>query len=76
MSIDDRLLARIDEAARAAGLTRSAWLTRLAAEEIEGEKPHERAERVRRTTEDLRRLFADTPPGDSTAIVREMRDAR
>ena len=76
MSIDDRLLVRIDEAARAAGLSRSAWLARAAAEELGGEKPEERAERVRRATETLRRLLADTPPGDSTAIIREMRDSR
>ena len=76
MSIDDRLLVQVDRAARAAGLSRSAWLAQLAAEALGGEKPQERAERVRRTTGELRRLFADTPPGDSTAIVRQMRDAR
>jgi hypothetical protein len=77
VSMDDRLLARIDKAARAAGLSRSAYLARLAAREIGGARPTDERRRIQGA---LRRLDvlarAHGTPEDATAAVRAARDAR
>lgn len=76
VSLDDRLLKRIDRAAKASGESRSAYLARLAEDDAArgrgpGKEPGARAA-LRR----LERLFADAPATDSTAAVRAARDAR
>ena len=74
--MDDRLLARVDRAARRLGLTRSAYLANLAARELGREGPG-RDPKVREAIAGLQRLFAENPtPGDVTAIIRKMRDSR
>jgi metal-responsive CopG/Arc/MetJ family transcriptional regulator len=77
LSIDERLLARIDRAARAAGLSRSAYLSRLAARELgDGRSADER----RRIHQAMRRLEAlaraHGTGGDTTAAIRAARDER
>jgi metal-responsive CopG/Arc/MetJ family transcriptional regulator len=76
VSLDDALLRRIDRTARAHGLTRSAYLAQLADHDLAKRAgPGTRAP-VRRALAALDRLFAATPPGDTTADVRAARDAR
>jgi metal-responsive CopG/Arc/MetJ family transcriptional regulator len=75
VSIEDRLLARIDRAAREAGLSRSGYLSRLAAKEVAAARG--RGRKVRGTLRRLDRLFRAHPvSGDATAAVRAERDAR
>lgn len=75
--MDEKLVARIDRAADKLGLSRSAYLARLAARDLGAEHGPGREPRVREAIADLERLFADNPtPGDITAIIREMRDSR
>ena len=75
--MDEKLVARIDRAADKLGLSRSAYLARLAARDLGAEHGPGRDPRVREAIADLERLFADNPtPGDITAIIREMRDSR
>lgn len=74
VSFDDRLLRRIDLAANAAGLSRSAYLSGLA-ERAAAQGPGSSAT-ARRALRKLDRLFADAPAGNSTAAIRAARDAR
>jgi metal-responsive CopG/Arc/MetJ family transcriptional regulator len=77
VSIDDRLLARIDREARQRGLTRSAYLSRLAAQELDAREGPGRAAHVRRALDRLDRLFAaQETPEDATRAIRSERDAR
>jgi len=77
VSIDDKLLARLDRATRRAGVTRSAYLARLVARDLGVERGPGRDPKVRQAIADLRRLFSENPtPGDPTEIIRSMRDAR
>ncbi len=76
VSVDDKLLARIDSAARSAGLSRSAYLARLAERDL-GESLGPGAGRLaRRAVCQLQGLF-DAHPGeeDATAAIRHDRDA-
>jgi hypothetical protein len=77
VSFDDRLLGRIDRAARAQGLTRSRYLAQLAERDLGvREGPGARPE-VRRALALLDELFREhRPAGDSTAAVRSDRDTR
>lgn len=79
VSLDDRLLARIDREARARGVSRSAFLSDLASKALgHGRGPGASSE-VRAALEGLVRLVEETPPSvaeDSTDAVREERDAR
>lgn len=76
LSIDDRLLARIDRVARGLGLSRSAYLARLAAREL-GVESRGRNAKVRRALARLDRLAAENgTPVDPTAFIRRERDAR
>ena len=76
VSLNDALLKQIDRIARSRGLTRSAYLAELAerdaAEEVGPGASPEVHEALRRLDE----IFAGTPPGDSTALIRAMRDSR
>ncbi len=76
VSFDDALLRRIDRAARARGLTRSAYLAQLAEGDAAREVGPGKDPAVRAALDKLDRLFADAPAGDSTAAVRAARDAR
>jgi len=77
VSLDDRLLERLDRAAAARGMSRSALIAELAAKGL-GEPlgPGARPD-VREALHRTRELFADVAdPVDSTQVVREMRDSR
>ena len=77
VSIDDRLLGRIDRAAKASGLTRSAYLSRIAAREVEAERGPGVDQRARRAMALLDRLFQQQPhPEDATVAIRAERDSR
>jgi hypothetical protein len=77
VSLDDRLLGRIDVVARSRGLSRSAYLARLAERDVGLALPPGQRSEVRRA---LRRLdvLMEThkPRTDSTSDVRAERDAR
>ncbi|MGP6157924.1 MAG: hypothetical protein ACLPYS_10560 [Vulcanimicrobiaceae bacterium] len=75
VSIDDGLLRRIDRAAKAKGLSRSAYLAQLAQQDLIAVS--QRAATSRRSAlARLDRLFEKAPPGDATAEIRAERDAR
>jgi hypothetical protein len=77
VSIDDKLLRRIDGAARSAGLSRSAYLGKLAAKEVGSVQGPGSDRRVRSTLSRLDQLFERRGIGEeSTAAVRASRDAR
>jgi hypothetical protein len=59
ISIDERLLERIDEAADRLGLTRSAFLARSAARDLDSEVGPGADPRVRASLAALDRLMAD-----------------
>jgi hypothetical protein len=76
ISVDDRLLRRIDRRARSRNLTRSAYLAELAERDLAigtgpGNDPS-----VRAALRKLDRLVANAPGGDSTAAIRAARDSR
>jgi len=76
VSIDERLLARIDKEARQQGLTRSAFLSRLAARELDSREGPGRAAHVRRALDRLDRLFASyRSEEDATSAIRIERDS-
>lgn len=76
LSIDDKLLRQIDRAAQVLGLSRSAYLSRLAAREL-GTASRGRNAKVRRALARLDRLGAENgTPVDPTAFIRRERDAR
>jgi metal-responsive CopG/Arc/MetJ family transcriptional regulator len=77
VSMDERLLARIDRAARQAGLSRSAYLSRLAARELEAAGGPGTDRRARRGLAALDRVFSDHPaPEETTTAIRAERDSR
>jgi hypothetical protein len=76
ISVDQRLLRRIDRTARAQGLTRSAYLAQLAERDIARTLGPGRDPAARRALRSLDRLAEGAPPGDSTAAIRAERDAR
>ena len=75
--MDEALLRRIDEAARAQGLSRSAFLARLATRELGEERGPGASPRVHAALRRLDELFAKHPvTEDSTEAIRAERDAR
>ena len=76
VSFDDDLLRRIDRVASSRGLTRSAYLAQLAQRDAARAVGPGRTPAAQAALRDLDRLFADTPPGESTAAIRAARDAR
>lgn len=76
LSLDEALLARIDRLAKQRGMTRSAYFAQLARDDIARTTGPGRQPSVRRALARLDRLLADTASGDSTAAIREQRDAR
>jgi hypothetical protein len=76
ISVDQQLLRRIDRAARAEGLARSAYLARLAEQDLARTFGPGRDPAARRALRSLDRLVDGAPSGDSTAAIRAERDAR
>ena len=77
VSMDDKLLARLDRAARRLGLSRSAYLARLVTRDLGEDSGPGRDPAVRAALTAIDRLFAENPsPGDPTEIIRKMRDSR
>lgn len=77
VSMDEKLVARVDREARRLGLTRSAYLARLAEREVGEAKGPGNDPKVHQALRNLDRLFAENPhPGDITEIIRKMRDSR
>jgi metal-responsive CopG/Arc/MetJ family transcriptional regulator len=77
VSVDDKLLARIDRAARKAGLSRSAYLARLAARDLGTDRGPGAERQARRAISKLEKLFMAEPTvEDVTAAVRAERDSR
>lgn len=73
LSVDERLLRRIDRRARAKGMSRSAYVAELARRDLSPSRASADAALAR-----LDRLFerADASAGDATAAIRAERDAR
>ena len=76
VSFDEKLLRRIDRAAKAGGESRSAYLARIAEDDATRGRGPGKAPAARAAMRKLDRLFSDAPGGDSTAAVRAARDAR
>jgi hypothetical protein len=76
VSFDDKLLRRIDRAAKVSGKSRSAYLSDLAASEAARGGGPGRTASARAALRRLDRLFAESPAEDSTAAIRGERDAR
>jgi hypothetical protein len=76
VSMDDRLLWRIDRAAREKGMSRSAYLAELAARDLGIAKGSGATKRARGALRRLDGLFARLPHQDAAAAIRAQRDAR
>jgi metal-responsive CopG/Arc/MetJ family transcriptional regulator len=75
ISIDDKLLRRLDRAAKARRLSRSAYLSRLAEQDLLAVSGRT-ATSLKGALARLDRLFEKAPPDDATAEIRAQRDAR
>lgn len=76
VTVDDRLLKRVDRAAESRGLTRSAYFAQLAESDLAREHGPGRSPAVRAAIRELDEMLSSAPSGDSTAAVRAARDAR
>ena len=76
LSIDDSLLDRIDRTARARGLSRSAYLSQLAAQDLGQAMGPGRRASVREALAGLDVLFEAAPAGDAVLELRAEREAR
>lgn len=76
VSMDDRLVRRIDRAARERGMTRSAYLADLAARDLGVAKGSGATRRARGALRRLDGLFERLPHEDAAAAIRAQRDAR
>jgi metal-responsive CopG/Arc/MetJ family transcriptional regulator len=72
VSIPDELLARIDEAARARGTSRSGLLQAAAERELARRTPEEMLAAIERA----RAATVDWPELDAASVIRADRDAR
>jgi len=75
VSIDERLLERLDGAARERGLTRSALISELASKGLGEVKGPGANPAVHKAIREIQELFRDSPPGDSTEWIRQDRDS-
>jgi hypothetical protein len=76
VSIDVALLERVDRAARARGLSRSAYLAQLAAKDLKVRSGPGLRPTVREALRELDDLFSQAPAGDAAAELRSEREAR
>jgi len=79
ISIDERLLERLDTEATQRGVTRSALVSDMAAKELGEAKGPGADPAVRQAIKDAKELFRNATYADkrdSTVIIREMRDSR
>jgi hypothetical protein len=76
LSVNEDLLRLIDRIAKARGLSRSAYLSQLAEQDVARALGPGARPAARRSLERLDILFSKVPPGDTTAIIRAERDAR
>jgi hypothetical protein len=76
LSLDERLVRRIDRAARSMGLSRSAYVARLAATELESTRGAGASAASRSALRRLDGLFASHPQDEGTVAIRAERDAR
>lgn len=76
VTIEDSLLRTIDRAARSHGLSRSAYLARLAERDAARSVGPGATPTARRAMDRLDRLFESSPSAESTAVIRAERDAR
>ncbi|MGH2429328.1 MAG: hypothetical protein ACRDGV_10705 [Candidatus Limnocylindria bacterium] len=76
ISIDDRLLQRIDAACQRKGLSRSAYLAELAARDLGLDSGPGADPSVRAAIQSLEELFVGAPAFDSTEVVRGLRETR
>jgi hypothetical protein len=76
VSLSDALLLRIDRIAKARGLSRSAYLAQLAERDLARSEGPGATPAAQRALARLDALFAAGPAEDSTAAIREERDAR
>lgn len=78
VSIDDNLLRRIDAARAKRNVSRSAWLARVAEQELGEEIGPGADPRVHAAMRRLDELFRSGPTSDedSTDLIRQERDAR
>jgi hypothetical protein len=77
--MDGKLLGRLDRAAKRAGTSRSGYLARLVARDLETAIGPGRDPEVHKALADIDRLFGENPPPpglDLTAVIRKMRDTR
>jgi hypothetical protein len=76
VSLDDTLLRHIDRMAQSRGRSRSAYLAELAERDAARSGGPGATPDARRALERLDEVFAQSPPGESTAFVRAEREAR
>jgi metal-responsive CopG/Arc/MetJ family transcriptional regulator len=76
VSLNDALLRRIDRIAKAQGVSRSAYLARLAERDAARVEGPGTSTAARSALAQLDRLFADGSSDDSTSAIRAERDAR
>lgn len=76
ISIDERLLQRVDAACQRKGLSRSAYLAELAARDLGIDSGPGADPSVRAAIQSLEGLFVDAPAFDSTEAVRALRKNR
>lgn len=76
VSFDDALLRRIDRAASSRGLSRSAYLARLAEDDAARESGPGKTPAAQAALRDLDRLLGNAPADESTAAIRAARDTR
>jgi hypothetical protein len=76
VSLNDALLRRIDRVAKASGLSRSAYLAKLAERDTARSEGPGTMRAARRALARLDALFEGGPDEDSTVAIRAERDAR
>jgi len=79
VSMDDKLLSRVDRSARRLGLSRSAYLARLVERDLGTDLGPGRDPAVRRALAEIDRLASLNPPPpgfNPTVSMRKMRDSR
>jgi metal-responsive CopG/Arc/MetJ family transcriptional regulator len=74
VTIEDRLLARLDKAARARGMNRSAFISELVTRSLPSPADRARAQQALKRIRRIARKYG-TPP-DVTETIRQQRDAR